>query len=146
MWRGSGFPTSLPAPRKEKCSGAVNRGPDGVRMTCGFVNPLKYSSNSDLRAAGDECITQVSSTCSCFRGASSPPPLKKGTRKAESPVLQALPPDVPFVGGLQVVPPGQQHRRGADGGDDEVQHLLQVHLTCRNTTLPVSGCSTADRA
>lgn len=47
-----------------------------------------------------------------------------------SPVLQTLVHDVPFVGRLQVVSPGQQHGRGADGADHQVQRLLQVHLPC----------------
>lgn len=47
-----------------------------------------------------------------------------------SPVLQTLVHDVPFVGRLQVVSPGQQHRRRADGADHQVERLLQVHLPC----------------
>lgn len=44
------------------------------------------------------------------------------------PVLQTLAHNVLLIRRLQVVPPGQQHRRGADGADHQVERLLQVHL------------------
>ncbi len=47
-----------------------------------------------------------------------------------SPVLQTLVHDVPFVGRLQVVSPGQQHSCRADRADHQVERFLQVHLPC----------------
>lgn len=55
-----------------------------------------------------------------------------GTNWQCSPVLQTLVQDVAVIGCLQRVPPGQQHSSGADGANDQVQWLVQVHLPYGN--------------
>lgn len=51
------------------------------------------------------------------------------------PVLQTFVHDVFLIRRLQVVPPGEQHRRGTDGPNHQVERLLQVHLTWRRISV-----------